>query len=116
MTTTVALEGMEFYAFHGYYEFERRVGNNFRLDVHVEVSLDEDPDDQIDKTVNYEEIYQVSAQYMKKKYQLLESVAYDIAHHLKSQYKKVEKVTVSLSKPNPSLGGKAARAKVVIVL
>ncbi len=32
---TIALEGMRFYAYHGYYEEERILGNEFILDVYV---------------------------------------------------------------------------------
>lgn len=32
----IEIEGMKFYAFHGHYETERRVGNNFRVDVKLE--------------------------------------------------------------------------------
>lgn len=116
MKTKVALQGMKFYAFHGYYEFERRIGNNFIVDIEVEVDLDGDPKDQIDETVNYEDLYQVCKKYMDKKYSLLESLAYDIAQEIKQDYKKVEEVKVRLHKLNPPLGGKVDRSIVEIKL
>lgn len=107
---------MKFYAFHGYYDFERRIGNNFEIDVEVELQMPEDPNDQIDMTVNYEEVYKVCAKYMQKKYLLLESVAFDIAKEIKSDFSRVEKVTLALSKLNPPVGGKVDRAVVTITL
>ena len=36
---TIALEGMRFYAYHGYYEEERTLGNEFILDVYVNTEI-----------------------------------------------------------------------------
>ena len=107
---------MKFYAFHGYYEFERRIGNNFELDVEVHLDMPSDPHDQIDATVNYEEIYAICEKYMLKKYLLLESIAFDIASEIKTDYKLVEKVVVTLSKLNPPVGGKVGRAEVTVTV
>ncbi len=112
----VALTGMKFYAFHGYYAFERRVGDYFELNVEVDIQMDEDPDEKIDQTLDYELIYQVSENYMMKKYLLMESLAYDIARELKSTDTRVNQVCVELSKLNPRVGGKADRATVTIKL
>jgi len=66
MKTKVALHGMKFYAFHGYYDFERRIGSNYVVDIDTEVHIDGDPHDQIDETVNYEDLYQICKKYMGK--------------------------------------------------
>ena len=105
---------MKFYAFHGYYEFERRIGNNYIVDIETEVNLDANPNDQIDETVNYEDLYEICKKYMGKKYQLLESLAYDIAQEVKANHNKVEKVRVVLQKLNPPLGGKVDKSVIEI--
>lgn len=111
---TVSLQGMKFYAFHGYYAFEQRIGNTFEVDVEAELDTSSSPDEQLDKTLNYEEIYKITKGYMEKKYQLLETLAYDIAHDVKAYDNKVQKVTVKLSKYNPPIGGKVDRAVVTV--
>lgn len=110
----VSLKGMKFYAFHGFYDFERRVGDYFELDVDVHLRFEGDPKEKIENTLDYEEIYKVSERYMQKNYLLLESLAYDIASDLKRNYDKVEVVEVRLSKLNPHVGGEAERASVTI--
>lgn len=112
----VALRGMQFYAFHGFYDFERRVGSEFLLDVELTFPILEDPHDQIENTIDYEFIYRVSKKYMSKKYRLLESLAYDIAKELKSDYTKIESVKVILSKVSPPVGGKVKSAEVSIII
>ena len=112
----VALNGMKFYAFHGYYDFERRIGNNFEVDLEATLKIQEDPIDRIEATINYEEMYAICERYMQMKYLLLESLAYDIAHEIKSKHPIVEKIEVKLAKLNPPVGGKVDRAVVTIVL
>jgi len=58
--TTIALEGMHFFAYHGYYAEERIVGNQFIIDVYVDVDTFDSQDDNIDDTVNYEVIYDIT--------------------------------------------------------
>ena len=112
----VALRGMKFYAFHGYYEFERRVGCNFILDVEAFLDINQDPNEQIENTVNYESLYDICQQYMSKKYRLLESVAFDIAQHIKKEHNIVTKVKVTLAKMDPPLPGKVEKSEIEIEL
>jgi len=78
----VALRGMKFYGFHGYYSFERRVGNSFTMDIVVDLKGASDPKDRIEHTINYEELYEIAKSYMQAQYLLLESLAYDIAQEI----------------------------------
>jgi len=114
--TKVSLKGMQFYAFHGYYDFERRVGNSFLLDVEVDVDLDHNPLEQIEKTINYETIYSICATFMRMKYRLLESLAYDIAQRIKEDLELAQGVRVTLSKLRPPLPGKVDRSEIVVQL
>lgn len=114
--TKVSLLGMEFYAFHGYYDFERRVGSLFVLDVEVDVDLSENPHDKIEDTVNYEDVYAICKRLMNKKFRLLETLVFSIADEVKSISPNVLSVKVSLSKLNPPIGGKAKKACVSVTL
>ncbi len=113
---TVSLKGMRFYAYHGYYEFERKIGNNFIVDVDIITSINRNPNEFIESTVNYEEIYVVVNRFMLRKYRLLETLAFEIATEIKGMDSKVESVKVSLSKLAPPVGGKVDRAVVTIEL
>ena len=112
----VSLKGMKFYSFHGYYDFERRVGNNFILDVEADVEMVEDPAEQIENTINYEILYDICQKHMSKQYRLLESVAYDIAVAVKEASTLVTRVTVTLAKLNPPLPGKVDQSEIQISL
>ena len=112
----VGLERMKFYAFHGYYEFERRIGKEFVLDVMVDIDIQKDPDEKISNTYNYEEIFDTCKKYMKKRYQLLESLAFDIAQEIKDSDDRINEVYIRVEKLNPNMGGKIGKAAIEMTL
>lgn len=108
--TRIALEGMRFFAYHGYYEEERIVGNQFVVDVFVDVDTFDSTDDDINDTVNYEAIYTVVKGHMTKKYKLLETIALHISTDLKKQFSNIKTIKVRVSKIGPQLGGEVDKA------
>lgn len=111
----ISLEGMEFFAYHGYYDEEQKIGNKYAIDLTIEADLSSAAEsDKLRDTINYEELYQLVLQVMQKKHRLLEHVAHDIIEKIKTTYGSVKQVTVGVSKYNPPIGGICERAKVVI--
>lgn len=108
--TRIALEGMHFFAYHGYYEEERIVGNQFIIDVFVDVNTFDSTDDDINDTVNYEVIYDIVKGHMNKKYKLLETIALNISNDLKSKFPSIKKVKARVAKVGPQLGGEVDKA------
>lgn len=108
--TRIALEGMHFFAYHGYYEEERIVGNQFIIDTIVDIDSFDSADDDINDTVNYESIYDIVKVHMGKKYKLLETIALNIATELKTNFSNIKKVKVRVSKIGPQLGGEVDKA------
>jgi 7,8-dihydroneopterin aldolase/epimerase/oxygenase len=111
----ISLEGMEFFAYHGYYDEEQKIGNKYAIDLTIEADLSSAAEsDRLKDTINYEELYQLVLQVMQTKHRLLEHVAHDIIEKIKTSYNSVDKVTVGVSKYNPPIGGICERAKVLI--
>lgn len=108
--TRIALEGMHFFAYHGYYEEERIVGNQFIIDTFVDVDTFDSTDDDINDTVNYEVIYDIVKSHMDKKYKLLETIALNISTELKTRFSNIKKVKVKVAKLGPQLGGEVDKA------
>jgi dihydroneopterin aldolase len=117
--TTIALEGMQFFANHGYYEEEQATHTYFIVDVYVQV------DDKVMRkiitvaddltgTVNYEMIYEICKMEMKKTTRLIETLAQRIHDRLKMQFPFATKIELRLSKKNPPLAGVVDRAYVYI--
>lgn len=112
---TIALKGMKFFAFHGYYEEERIWGAHYNLDVTVQVDFAKaGHNDELQDTVNYEGIYHTCKEIMSTPAKLLEHVVSKIEVQLKEDYPNIEGVHIVLEKLNPPLGGTVYASQVSI--
>lgn len=111
---TIALKGMRFHSFHGYYAEEQSVGNTYLLDVTLQTPLElSSLDDELSNTINYESVYQLCKKEMNKPVRLIETVAKSI-HDQMMQLERVSYCKVSIRKMNPLLGGLVDHALVEI--
>ncbi len=111
----ISLEGMEFYARHGYYEEERIIGNKYSVDVTLDVDFSEATlDDRLEGTVNYERVYEIVRQVMGIDAQLLEHLAGKMIKALKDRFSQINSVEVKVSKYNPPIKGLCRRAIVTL--
>jgi dihydroneopterin aldolase len=111
----VSLEGVEFFAYHGYYDEEQKIGNKYSIDIAITADLSRAAqEDKLKLTINYEVVYKIIADVMQEKHRLLEHIAYKIIEVVKKQFPDIEAVTVSVSKFNPPIGGVCERSKVTI--
>lgn len=109
----VKLEGLDFFAHHGYYEGERKTGNKYTIDVSIEI-LDpkEINDDDLDTTVNYEIVYSKVSEIMTKSTKLLETLAFLINQEILKEFDKVLSVESTVSKHNPPIKGVCKKASI----
>ncbi|HWB64412.1 MAG TPA: dihydroneopterin aldolase [Chitinophagales bacterium] len=109
----IAVEGMQFYSHHGYHKEEHVLGGKFVVDVYVYVSLAEAADtDQLAKTINYEEIYQLTKTEMEGRARLIEHVCKRILNAIKLRFTNINRIKVRVSKFNPPLKGNVERVYV----
>lgn len=109
----IALTGMKFHAFHGFYPEEKIIGNDFILDVTIEADIeDAGDDDDLSKTLNYEVIHQICKGVMQNPMDLLEAVVVNIKDELQNHFSSLESLQIKLSKMNPPLSGQVAEASV----
>ena len=112
---SISLEGLRFHAFHGFYEEERKLGNTFTVDITLEVDfLQASIKDDLSKTINYEDVYAIVKSEMAISSKLLEHIIYRMQEKLHLKYPKLNRLTISISKHNPPIGGICERAKVSI--
>lgn len=115
MTGRVALEGLEFHAFHGVYPHERESGNWFEVDIAVETDFSAAAfQDDLSGTVNYETLFAIVKEEMDKPSKLLETVAGKIIDDILQELPVVQSVDIKISKVNPPIGGKCKRATVQV--
>ncbi len=111
--TEIVLEGLEFYAYHGFYKQEQEIGNKYSIDLKVYSTIDP-LNDELPQTIDYEKLYKIVKVEMGKKFKLLETIGNNVAERILNEFTSVQKVRVSVSKYNPPLGGICERAKVII--
>ena len=106
----VAIEGMEFFAYHGYYAQEKEHGNTFIVDIYIKTKLDSAAEsDKLSDTIDYENVYKIVEQIMGEKYNLLEHIAHQILQQLKQELNSIKGVKIRVSKLNPPVKGKVKR-------
>ena len=117
MIGKVALEGLEFHAYHGVYPHERSSGNKFEVDIYVTTNFSSSAfEDDLSGTINYENLYAIVNEEMAKPSKLLETVAYSIATKTLNTFHEASLVEVDISKFNPPIGGVCKKATVTVSL
>lgn len=115
MIFTIKLENMEFRASHGCYELEKRVGNRFSVNAEIDVMAEEAARaDDVSQTVNYLSVYEVIDRQMHITSNTLENVSLRIAEAIREQFPQTLRVSISVSKLAPPLGGKIERVTVSV--
>ncbi len=102
----ITLNGMRFYAFHGCFAEEQKIGTYFIVDVAFETNTSRaQRSDDIADTVSYLDVYRTVKREMMIPSHLLEHVGDRIAQAILNEYPAIESVSVKVSKMNPPLGG-----------
>ena len=109
----IAVEGLQFYSHHGYHKEEQILGGKYIVDIYMKLNIDEAAaTDDLKKTINYEEIYQLTKIEMEVHARLIEHVCQRILWKIKQKYPNVDKLKVRVSKYNPPLKGTVDRVYV----
>ena len=101
MSDQIILTGIQGFGYHGLFEHERRDGQDFFVDLSLNVDLSvAAQSDSIDDTVNYAEITDlVVAEITSEPVNLIEKLAGRIAERILREHVKVSQVTVTVHKP-----------------
>lgn len=104
---TIFLTGMRFYAYHGCFEEEQKIGTHFVVDVTLTYDAEAAvASDDVDQSVNYQLVYRTIRKVMDTPRHLIETVADHILREIKHDFPQVLNATVKLCKINPPLDGK----------
>ena len=83
----IKLEALEFHAHHGMYPEAREKGNRFTVDVEVDYPFEKEAGkDDLDLTVNYEVLYDITRRIMEVPSNLLEHLAMSIARAIRQAF------------------------------
>lgn len=115
MPDRILLHGIQFYAYHGVHDEERRLGQRFLVD--VELSLDASgaaSHDDVASAVDYSQVHAAVVEIgTRQQFKLLETLATRIATTLLDRFP-IRNVTVRATKPAPALAGVLAGVSVEV--
>ena len=108
MPLTIQVEGINVYGTHGVYDQEKKNGQNFKIDLLIELkknilNFENYKSESFENTINYEnlvnEVINVSD---NNSFDLIETFAYEILNSLR-KYNNISIATVTIHKPNSPL-------------
>lgn len=99
----IELKGLRFFAEHGMYAEERKVGNQFEIDLSVCYKAPKTVITSMEETVNYVEIYRIIEGEFSMHRQLLETCAMQICDKLHVHFPEIKRVHISIKKVNPPI-------------
>ena len=106
----IAVEGLQFYAHHGYHKEEQVLGGKYTVDIYMTTNIDEAAaSDVLKKTIDYEQIYQLTKAEMEMHSKLIEHVCKRILDRIKNTYPELTNLKVRVSKHSPPLKGQVDR-------
>lgn len=115
MKTTIRLNDMQFFAYHGVMAQERKVGNNYVVNIQMTADLIRAcHSDNVDDTINYSQVYDLVKTEMEQPSKLLEHVAMRIYTAIRTTFPQITAMEVRLAKNSPPISGEVKSAEIVI--
>jgi len=103
----IAIEGMEFYSYHGCFAEEKEIGTQFTVDFYFKTDTNRAQEsDNIEDTISYLDVYQLLKAEMAISSDLIEHVAQRMIKRVLETYQQMEWAKIKIQKMNPPLGGK----------
>lgn len=100
---TIELQQLHFYSYHGLFEEEKKIGNDFEVSLKVSYQSEKEIINEISDTVNYATLYDLVKEAMKIPTELLETVAMTITEKIHQTFSVVKKVEISILKLHPPI-------------
>lgn len=96
----IKIHGLSFFAHHGVFEQEKIEGQEFIIDCEFEIDTS-GCDDELDKTVNYGEVALDIVEFATtNRYDLLETLANNLARYLLTKFRLMAGLTLTIHKPH----------------
>lgn len=113
--SVIEIEDLQFYAYHGCYNEEKVVGDNFRVWMRLEGNFDKAArTDALEDALDYQKAVAVVKREMGISSNLLENLTNRILEGLHREFGSLEKATVKVSKLNPPVGAQLGSVSVTL--
>ena len=102
---TIHLNDLKFHSFHGLYEEEKILGNDFIINASVDFREELTIITSINDTINYINIYNIIEQRMEMPTPLLETVIMEMGNEIRKQFQQINSIKISIFKMHPPVKG-----------
>jgi len=97
---TIELHNLRFFAHHGMYDEEKKVANEFDVDLDVSFEATQTIGS-INETINYVKLYELVKKHMLQPQRLIETLAMNIPNAIHEQYSQVKRIAITITKKYP---------------
>lgn len=110
----ITLKAMQFYGYHGVFDFEQEEGQPFIVDLEMTCDyLEAAKNDDLSLSVSYADVFTVVQHIVEnERYQLIEALAYRIVSVLFERFDLLFMIDVEVKKPSAPIDGDFAYASV----
>ena len=112
----IIIKNLKLYAYHGVLPEEKELGQFFLLDLIIYTSFNKVVvNDSIENAINYAKVIEyVKIKFIEKKFNLIESAANFLCVSLLKKFQKIDKITITLKKPNAPINAEFSYAAVEV--
>lgn len=110
---TVKLNDLKYYAFHGLFPQEAKVGNEFYVSMSVSLPQKLELENDINNLLNYVSLKDIVDEQMKTRFLLLEDLLAKIKADVTSLYPQAQG-SISIKKMQPPFGGRCHSSQVIL--
>ncbi|HUH32913.1 MAG TPA: dihydroneopterin aldolase [Daejeonella sp.] len=111
----IALNGIRFFAYHGFYPEEQVLGCEFIVDIDTELEVYGNGLDNINNTVNYERLFKIAKSEMEIPRKLIETVAHGMLEKIRHEFLAVKVIRVAIRKMHPPLAGQVQNSLIELI-
>ena len=97
-TMRISLNKLLFVGYHGLYPEEKKLGNNYSVEIDIDFTPKQGIIDQLDQTIDYVHVYAIVKKWMEIPTPLLETLVGKIADDILSSQTLANKVFVKITK------------------
>ncbi|MCE2655344.1 MAG: dihydroneopterin aldolase [Sediminibacterium sp.] len=97
-TMRISLNKLLFVGYHGLYPEEKKLGNNYSVEIDIDFTPKQGVIDQLDQTIDYVHVYAIVKKWMEIPTPLLETLVGKIADDILSSQTLANKVFVKITK------------------
>jgi len=100
---TIELKRLHFFAYHGLYAEEKKIGNEFEVNLVVSYQPISGTITDISDTVNYAQLYDLLKVEMQKPPDLLETFVMEVAEVIHLSFPQIKQVEIVIAKLHPPI-------------